>query len=167
MSIHLERRGEAAVAMLTSPFISIQQARGPPKTQRTPSMTPFTRPFPEFCVKKHRPGLQQPYISSPDDTDWETEIDVIPRNEKPTQRVKRCLGDRENVSGRAFFSLTKNAYNVNAFRRFTLPPRIVTYWCPRIVFFTPFSCATVGGCGNVREGGGRVCSSFQWQSLSM
>lgn len=54
-----------------------------------------------FC-QKHRLGLQHIYISNLDDTDCGTEIDVIPRNEKPTQRVKRCLGDRENVSGRAF-----------------------------------------------------------------
>jgi len=106
--------GEAAVAMLTSPFISNPQARGPPKTWLLRRL-PFTRPFLDLYGKnKPRLGLQQIYISDPD---WRTEIDVIPRNEKAIQRVKRCLGDRETVSVCAFFSLIKNASNINEFRR--------------------------------------------------
>lgn len=120
--------------MLTSPFISSRNARGPPKAQRTP----FTRPFLELHVTNSARGH---HISTLNERDWLTEIDVIPRNAKPTQRVKRCLGDRENVSGRAFHHWPKMSSThlklkrASRKERFTLTPKTSTDWCPRVVFF--------------------------------
>lgn len=155
MWIHLERRGEAAVAMLTSPFISIRKAQGPPKAQRTP----FTRPFLKLHVKNSAQGH---HISTLDERDWLTEIDVIPRYAKPTQRVKRCLGDRENVSRRAFYHWPKYLQRTSSSNELRMSKG--SRWhskCPQIdVFGLCFSSLLVnslrdGGWVWKREGGRR------------